>query len=461
MFKDYALFDIRIRGIDLEHSTVEVHSELGGDANGAFISPTNVARYPQYIARLQRLDTDEDMLVDLGQILFSAIFSNRIKEVYTRSQGKLAPDQGLRLRFDIDPALSSIAAIPWEFLYDPDQGPLVMLDAPIVRYLSQQSPPPALKTQLPLKVLLTGAVTPPEPNVKLELETAHAALAQLEDQGYIQIEVEEHLTRAKFQRLLRAGFHIWHFVGHGSWSRDGTSGALLFEDPTGSPEAVSARELGILLNRSGLQLIVLDACSSAELTTDIYRSVAPALIRAQVGAVIAMQFKILQEATPAFTGELYRTLAKGFPIDACVTEARKAVVGATGLRNPDWGIPVVYTRAPEGKLFDLPPLPSAAASTTPAANSGTSVSIGSGNVLQDSSSINVSNVGNTTVKDDERAEQIATLQELIRTNRRRLNQRQLQAAKYGIGADPSISIEIEDLTKEIAKLEGELKQLGG
>jgi hypothetical protein len=62
-------------------------------------------------------------------------------------------------------------------------------------------------------------------------------------------------------------------------------------------------------------------------------------------------------------------------------------------------------------------------------------------------------------QDEERAEQIATLQELIRTNRRRLNQRQLQAAKYGIGVDPSISIEVEDLTREIAKLEHELKEL--
>ena len=65
------------------------------------------------------------------------------------------------------------------------------------------------------------------------------------------------------------------------------------------------------------------------------------------------------------------------------------------------------------------------------------------------------------ITNDERASEIEALRELIRTNRRRLNQRQLQAAKYGIGVDPSISIEIEDLTKEIAKLERELKQLGG
>ena len=461
MFHNYALFDIRIRGIDPDHSTVEVHSELGGDAQGAFVSPTTAAAYPEYIVRLQRLDTDEDMLVDLGQILFSAIFSSRVKEVYTRSQGKLAPDQGLRLRFDIDPALSSIAAMPWEFLYDPDQGPLTMLDAPIVRYISQQAAQSSLKAPLPLKVLVTGAITPPTPDVNRELIEVRAALADLEQQGQVTIQVEEHLTRAKLQRLLRSGFHIWHFIGHGALSRDGSSGTLLFEDASGSADAISARELGILLNRSGLQLIVLDACGSAQLMTDPYRSIAPALIRAQVPAVVAMQFKVPQDATRAFASEFYRTLAEGFPLDACVTEGRKAVLGVSGLRSPDWGIPVVYTRAPDGKLFDLPAAPIAAASATPAANSGTNVSIGSGNVLQNASSVNISNVGNTTVQGDERAEQVTTLQELIRANRRRLNQRQLQAAKYGIGADPSISIEIEDLTKEIAKLERERKALGG
>jgi hypothetical protein len=59
----------------------------------------------------------------------------------------------------------------------------------------------------------------------------------------------------------------------------------------------------------------------------------------------------------AFAGEFYRTLAEGFPIGACVTEGRKAVMGAVGLGRADWGIPVVYTRAPDGKLFDLPAEP--------------------------------------------------------------------------------------------------------
>ena len=70
-------------------------------------------------------------------------------------------------------------------------------------------------------------------------------------------------------------------------------------------------------------------------------------------------------------------------------------------------------------------------------------------------------MGTNDNSQDEINEELADLRELIRTTRRRLNQRQLQAAKYGIGADPSISIEIEDLEHEIAKLERELKKLGG
>jgi hypothetical protein len=392
MFQEYALFDIRIRSAGADRYVVEVHSDLGGDESASFTPPTVDAHYQELAERLGRLDTDEDALVDLGQILFQALFQGRIRDVYTRSQGRLKDGQGLRLRFDIDSTLAAITTLPWEFLYDPDQGPLTLLDAPIVRYLSQQSATPTLAAPQPLKVLVTGAVTPPAPEVTRELDEVRAALGELELNGGIMLRVEEHLTRAKLQRWLREGFHIWHFIGHGAMSRDGSSGTLVFEDASGDSDPVSARELGILLNRSGVQLIVLDACDSAKLTVDPYRSVAPALIRAQIPAVIAMQLTVPQEATRAFAGELYRTLAEGFPIDACVTEGRKAVLGISGLRNPDWGIPVVYTRAPDGRLFvpPAPPAQSAPRASAPAA--GPNASVGSGNSLS-GSSINISSTG--------------------------------------------------------------------
>ncbi len=72
------------------------------------------------------------------------------------SQGALAPDQGLRLWLNIAPSEVAVSALPWEFLHDPDQGPLALLDAPIARYLPQSSRIPTLQSTLPLKVLLTG-----------------------------------------------------------------------------------------------------------------------------------------------------------------------------------------------------------------------------------------------------------------------------------------------------------------
>ena len=61
MFKDYALFDIRIRGIDLEHSTVEVHSELGGDASSDFTSPTADPAYQPLALHAVRTRVRDDI----------------------------------------------------------------------------------------------------------------------------------------------------------------------------------------------------------------------------------------------------------------------------------------------------------------------------------------------------------------------------------------------------------------
>ncbi|HEU5100005.1 MAG TPA: CHAT domain-containing protein, partial [Roseiflexaceae bacterium] len=351
MFNQYVDFEVHVSPLSASRYSVAV-SGPGGDASGALLLPTDDPTFQLLAARLASLNTDEETLVELGQILFQSLFQGAIKDVYIRSQGALAPDQGLRLRLNILPTETAVIALPWEFLYDPDQGPLALLDAPIVRYLPQSSRIPSLKTQLPLKVLVTGAQTPPPTNVERELNEVVAALDDLG--SHVQITVEPHLTPQKLQHLLREGFQVWHFVGHGGFGKDGTTGRLLFEDATGEAEPISAIQLGIMLNRSSLRLVLLDACQGGKLATDPFRSLAPALIRAQIPAVVAMQFSVPEEATRAFASEFYRALAEGFPIDACVTEGRKAVMNASGLSRADWGIPVVYTRAPDGRLFELP-----------------------------------------------------------------------------------------------------------
>ena len=350
--KIYRDFEIQISSVGAERYALFV-SGPGGDARAMIVLPTGDPTYQALAARLAQLDTDEESLFELGQILFQTLFQGPIKDVYTRSQSALGVDEGLRLRLNIDiEHEAAAAALPWEFLCDPDQGPLAMLDTPIVRYLPQQALIPRMASPLPLRILLTGAETPPPAAIDRELRDVAAALTTLGD--HVQIVVEPHLTTAKLRARLREGFHVWHFIGHGDVSRDGLSSVLRFEDAGGDTADVSARELGILLQRSGLRLVVLNACNSGRLMVDPFRSLAPALIRAQIAAVVAMQFTVPQEAASAFAGEFYRTLSAGLPIDMCVTEGRKAVMDVAGLRRPDWGIPVVYTRAPDGKLFELP-----------------------------------------------------------------------------------------------------------
>ncbi|HMO56557.1 MAG TPA: CHAT domain-containing protein [Roseiflexaceae bacterium] len=348
--KSYIDFEILIGVLDGTRFRVTV-SGPGGEAQGYFELPDDDG-YAELNERLQRLDTDEAILMQIGQVLFRRLFAGPIKDVYVRSQGALSETQGLRLRLNIPASEILLTALPWELLYDPDQGPLALLDAPIIRFLPQQDKVPSLKASLPLKVLLTGAQTPPAIDVEREFRAVQEALRDMGD--LVQITVEPHLTVARLQQLLREEFHIWHFVGHGGFTRDGTTGQLVLEDADGDPEPVSALQLGIMLNRSGLRLVVLDACSGAQLATDAFRSVAPALIRAQIPAVVAMQFKVPEEATRAFAREFYGALAGGYPIDACMTEGRRAVMSATGLGRADWGTPVVYTRAPDGRLFDPP-----------------------------------------------------------------------------------------------------------
>jgi hypothetical protein len=353
MFDAYLDFEINIGARTSVGYPVDVKSGTGGEARGIFIPPLEDPSYQVIANQLELLSADEAALEMLGQILFQAIFQGPIKEVYARTQGGLQEHQGLRVVLNIAASEIELATIPWEFLRDPNHiGPLALLDTPIVRYLPQSTVIPTLATSLPLKVLVTGAQTPPAVHIDRELNAVCEALSSLGD--HVQLTVEPHLTSSKLQHLLRSGVHVWHFVGHGSLDQDHKTTVIYLEDNTGGAEAVSAMHLGILLHRSGLRLVMLDTCHGGKLMIDPFRSMAPALIRAQVPAVVAMQFAVPENATRAFASEFYRTLAEGFPIDACVTEGRKAVMNATGLRSADWGIPIVYTRARDGKLFDLP-----------------------------------------------------------------------------------------------------------
>ena len=69
-----------------------------------------------------------------------------------------------------------------------------------------------------------------------------------------------------------------------------------------------------------------------------------------------MQYAFSDDASRTFAGAFYGAIADRLPVDAAVTEARKAV----SLQNPrslEWATPVLIQRSPDGVLFDLQPKP--------------------------------------------------------------------------------------------------------
>src|SRR5690606_19372092 len=105
---------------------------------------------------------------------------------------------------------------------------------------------------------------------------------------------------------------------------------------------------------SDTRVAILNACETGLLSsTQSMVGLGPRLLQRQLAAVVAMQYPITQAAAAVFTREFYRSLATGFPVDAAVSEARKGIYLATNGATPEWGTPVLFLRAKDGRLFEV------------------------------------------------------------------------------------------------------------
>ena len=166
------------------------------------------------------------------------------------------------------------------------------------------------------------------------------------------------------RRLRQEACHILHFVGHGAFDETAQDGVLLLEDEQGRGRAVSAQDLGVLLHdHPSLRLVMLNSCEGARTSRlDPFAGSAQSLVQQGIPAVVAMQFEISDEVAIVIAHEFYAALAAGYPVDAALAEARKAAF--TGGSSAEWGIPVLYLRAADGRIFGVA-LPSQAAPIAP------------------------------------------------------------------------------------------------
>jgi hypothetical protein len=314
------------------------------------------------------LTQEEQAIHDFGRALFDALFSRELRSRLDVSLREAAM-QGKGLRLKLRFRTPELAALPWEYLYDPRQGEFMCLSrlTPVVRYLELPQPVLPLEVSPPLRIL--GMIASPNDlpslDVQREQRRVAQALRRLRERGLVEMEwLSGQTWRDLQQAMWRGPWHIFHFIGHGSFDAASDEGIIALADDYNRTSPLRATQLGRLLaDHPSLRLVMLNACEGARGgDRDIFSSTASILVRRGIPAVLAMQHEITDQAAVEFARTFYEALASGMPVDAAVVAGRIAV--SVGILNSvEWGTPVLYMRTPDGVLFRVS---AAAAPPTPA-----------------------------------------------------------------------------------------------
>jgi hypothetical protein len=355
-------------------------SPLGESPSGRFTLPFDATQLENLLLKLDPgrtgtrragSDPQSQASIDLGGPLFETVFCEDIMLTWQRSQDYAREHgDGLRLRLRLTDA-PSIAGLPWELLYDRRGNSFIAQSerTPVVRYLEVPQPPRPLAVDGALRILvvISSPTDLPELDVEDEWRRVQDALATKVAQGTVKIDRLPAPTIQALSAWLRQhDVHILHFIGHGDYDDRIQDGVVYFQDRYGRSTKVSPTVLGpYLRDHDPLRLVLLNACQSARVdTTDPFSGMAQGLVQQDCTAVVAMQFPISDGAATTFTAEFYGALADGFPVDQAATSARKALIAEYAA---EWATPVLFLRAPDGRVFDhIVAQPTVTAVPTPA-----------------------------------------------------------------------------------------------
>lgn len=289
--------------------------------------------------------------------------ASAVRDLYARSLELAGQDGGLRLRLRLSPKL---AWIPWEYLYVDPPGGGGQRDGFLA--LNQRV---AIVRHEALPLSLPRVQPPPDATLKVAAAMALAADRDQLDLGGEQKSLEaifgtkgvdyRFVDGATIQDILdnlQDDAHVFHFSGHGAFQRDAASrstyvGTGMQEMEDGS--LVGADQLSLNVRSPALRLALIGACDSGS-RGDIWAEnpwggTATMLAKIGVPAVIGNQFTIRDDCAIAFSKAFYTALFGGLPIEQAVVIGRVAIFNVDK-DGRDWGVPVLYMRAPDGQLFN-------------------------------------------------------------------------------------------------------------
>jgi CHAT domain-containing protein len=158
---------------------------------------------------------------------------------------------------------------------------------------------------------------------------------------------------ARLRQALRQKRHlnIVHYIGHGDVNET-RGGYLVLEREGGQPGLMDGQRLSALLRDCRqMKLVTLNTCRGGRATgDDPFASIAMALARAHMPAIVAMQHEIHDQTAVRFSQEFYGRLTAGWSVYTAISEARIALY-VDHASDIEWVIPVLYSRSPDGIIF--------------------------------------------------------------------------------------------------------------
>ncbi len=304
-----------------------------------------------------------------GEALFRALFPSSDPRIQMElgglaQQQAFGSQRGLRIRLMLGDlhgnggqdasAILPASSLPYELMIPPrTEGYLARSRfVSIVRTIGTPEPAMPISVLGALRVLVVSSQPKDIPALGWKKEVAKIQKA-LQDRKDTRVVVLEHASFEQTLALLRDGFHVLHFIGHGG--RDPLSGQryLLFEEE-GKRQAVLAEDIADRFGSNPmLKLVVLNACHSGELEKgaggDAVAGVAAALSTRGIPAVVAMQVAVTDSAAVDFSAALYGALREGQCIEVAVADGR----GSVRVGSPEWATPVLYLRGESSDLFEF------------------------------------------------------------------------------------------------------------
>lgn len=373
--RSYIDLTLELRAADLvtERYTVSLSGSSVGEPAPVPMS-MNYAELDESLTDLEDggIEQQED-LVAFGRALADRLLpEGQIRTKVLETLRNLGPDDGVRLRLLIrEPRL---AQIPWEYTYlsvlERDSTSDFLALNPKVSVVRHEPLPLPHAEAIPrdphhLRLIAGMANAPGYARLQLKRErrVVQKALTELPgDMATLEYEpFLENPSADALRKALLGKADLFHFAGHGGFEQG--QGFIVLPSPDGATaDQLSADTLGKLLSGAGVRMAVLGACETGRRDgSSPWAGVAPALVAESVPAVVAMQYKILDDAAVKFARELYRGLVVGLSVDEAVCWGRLAVHDPDDSSAP-WGIPVLYHRSDDGLIFPhLTVHPSAAA----------------------------------------------------------------------------------------------------